>query len=106
MRARLMRVCRLASLSIIVTCGAAASAQAPAPCQTSNSAGLAASANCATVERFGGIRPLQPEQAIAGNASHYQVVNTARAAPPFINPAPPAVDAPSAVQFRAILASS
>src|SRR5207237_9089420 len=101
-----MKVSGIATLSFVLGCVLGASTQVLPPCPAPNSFGSVPRPACAAVEQFGAAGIVQQNRPVESKSHDYQVINTAPAAPPAFDPAPPALDSPSTVQFQAALAAS
>src|SRR5438874_589986 len=101
-----MKVNPIAALSVVLGCALAAPTQVLPPCPAISAPGGVASPGCAPIERFGGVGLVQQNRPAESNPHDYQVINTAPAAPPSFDSAPPTIDSPSVVQFRAAFAAA
>src|SRR5438552_5645152 len=101
-----MKVSGIATLSFVLGCVLCASTQVLPPCPAPNSFASVPRPACAAVEQFGAAGIVQQNRPVESKSHDYQVLNTAPAAPPAFNPAPPAIDSPSTVQFKAAFAAA
>ena len=100
-----MKVSGIATLSFVLGCVLGASTQVLPPCPAPNSFGSVPRPACAAVEQFGAAGIVQQNRPVESKSHDYQVINTAPAAPRLSDPAAPAIDSPSTVQFKAAFAS-
>src|SRR5438128_179643 len=99
-----MRLRGVAPLSVVLSCALSASTQVMPLCPATSAGGMVPS-TCAPVERFGGIGAPKQDRPVESSSHDYQIINTAPAAPRLSDPAAPAIDSPSTVQFKAAFAS-
>src|SRR5438132_3723730 len=100
-----MKVSGIATLSFVLGCVLGASTQVLPPCPAPSSFASVPRPACAAVEQFGAAGIVQQNRPVESKSHDYQVIHTAPAAPPAFDPAPPAIDSPSTVQFKAAFAS-
>src|SRR5438309_4235284 len=101
-----MKVSGIATLSFGLGCVLGASTQVLPPCPAPNSFGSVPRPACAAVEQFGAAGIVQQNWPVESSSHDYQIINTAPAAPRLSDPAAPAIDSPSTVQFKAALAAA
>src|SRR5207253_6420821 len=101
-----MKVNGPAALSVVLSCALTAWTQVAPLCPAMNPPGGMATSACVPIERFGGVAVLQQNRPVESKSHDYQVINTAPAAPRLSDPAAPAIDSPSTVQFKAALAAA